>query len=399
MENRIEPYEDALSVAELNEIISRIFKSEEMLHGIYVRGEISGFKASGVHAYFTLKDESAQIQCCCFSYRKTYVPKNGEAVILKATPDYWAPGGRLSLVVETVTPYGLGILYQKIQETKERLKALGVFDEDKKALIPTYPDSVCVVTSKSGAVIRDIITTVRRKNRRIDITVCDVRVQGERAEEDICRALKNIDGLGFDVVIIARGGGSLEDLMPFYGAKLAVAVSEMKTPVISAVGHETDFSICDMAADLRAATPTAAAEYIAYDESALKNAVEDADRRMKRLIIGVLERKRLNLISAIKSLHINAAGLLAEKRLRFVKAAEALSRRAEAVYISKSDKLGRFTLALDKLSPLKLLSSGYFKLEKQGLPIAGVSKLGAGDVVTLYGFDGSAEAEILKSIS
>ncbi|MDR1939892.1 MAG: exodeoxyribonuclease VII large subunit [Clostridiales bacterium] len=386
--------ETALSVSQLNEIINRIFKAEEMLHNICVAGEVSGMSVSGPHAYFTLKDEKAQLQCCCFSYLKTYTPKNGEYIIATGSPDFYIKGGRLSFNVEYIRPFGLGGLYQKIEELKLRLRDKGVFDESKKAAIPRFADNICVVTSKNGAVIRDIATTVRKKNTRVSLTVCDVRVQGERAVEDICRALKNVDRLGFDIVIIARGGGSLEDLMPFYSEEVAMAVYGMRTPTISAVGHETDFSICDMAADYRAPTPTAAAEYAAYDENALKQAYAALLLRMNRQIAKTLEHKRKALVSAARALSANGKGIVSERSAELKRLTAGLVSNMNSIIQKKRSAIERLSAMLDKLSPIKRLESGYFKIERNKLPVSGVSTLKDGDRVRIFGFDGFADAGI-----
>jgi exodeoxyribonuclease VII large subunit len=383
-----------VSVHELNDVINRIFKSEEMLHGVCVAGEISGISVSGPHAYFTLKDELAQLNCCCFSYKKTYFPKNGEAVIARGSPDYWVKGGRLSFNVDSIRPSGEGLLYRRIEELKAKLKAAGVFDEDKKIPVPQFADNICVVTSKTGAVIRDIVKTVRKKNKSLNITVCDVRVQGERAAEDIARALKNVDKAGFDVVIIARGGGSLEDLMPFYSEEVALAVYAMKTPVISAVGHETDFSICDMAADLRMPTPTAAAEYAAFDEDALKAEILSGLLRAKRLIRNNFEYKRSRLISAVRAV-VAAANAGVSERLAYLKSLNfRMSSAAAAVLAKKKGDAERALVALEKAGPIGRLKSGYFKLEKDGETVPEIAGLKLGDDVKIYGIDGAARASV-----
>jgi exodeoxyribonuclease VII large subunit len=368
-----------------------------MLHGISVSGEISGLSFSGAHAYFTLKDENSQMNCCCFSCRKTYVPKNGEAVVVKGSPDYWVKGGRLSFNVDAIQPLGIGLLYQKIEELKVKLRAEGVFDEDKKIPVPRFSKNICVVTSKSGAVIHDIIKTVRKKNQSLNITVCDVRVQGEKAAEDIARALKNVDKSGFDVVIVARGGGSLEDLMPFYSEEVALAVSSMKTPVISAVGHETDFSICDMAADLRMPTPTAAAEYVAYDENALKMWVLGELSRQKNFILNNLERKKTRLVSALRAASAAAGGMIGDRLTRLKKANAAITNAAAAMIERKSGRTERAIVSLEKSGPLNRLKAGYFKIEKGGKTISKISQTAYGDEVKIYGIDGVAHASILKT--
>jgi exodeoxyribonuclease VII large subunit len=253
-----------LSVLQLNTFILRIIEKEGLLHNINVYGEISAI--SGAHAYFTLKDKDAQISCVCFNARKTYVPSaEGESVIIQGSIDYYVKGGKLSLNVNTIQPVGKGLLHIKLEQLKLKLQAEGLFAAEHKKPIPRFAKRVAVVTSVSGAVIRDIITTVRKKNSIIDIDVFDVRVQGDTASSDIIRGLTAVDNLAYDCIILARGGGSLEDLMPFNDERLARVIYALNTPIVSAVGHETDFSISDFVADARAATPTAAAELVAYD--------------------------------------------------------------------------------------------------------------------------------------
>ena len=273
---------NTISVSEVNATIKACVDSP-IFKGLEVFGEISGFKFSGPHAYFTLKDKESQLSCVCFYAAKTYNPKDGESVICKGSVDYYVKGGRLSLQVSSIQPVGKGLLFLEFERLKAKLLEEGLFDAAHKKPIPKFAKRVLVVTSKTGAVIRDIVTTVRRKNPIIDIVVKDVRVQGEGAGKEIAKVLERVDNLGYDVIIIARGGGSLEDLAPFYDEQLVRTVYKMKTPVVSAVGHETDFSLCDFVADARAATPTAAGELVAYDYYAM---ADELKKNMQRLLTG-----------------------------------------------------------------------------------------------------------------
>ena len=231
--------ENTISVSEVNATIKACIDAP-IFKGLEVFGEISGYKFSGAHAYFTLKDKNSQLSCVCFYAQKTYVPKDGESVIVRGSLDYYVKGGRLSLQASSITPVGQGMLFLEFERLKAKLQAEGLFDEAHKKPIPQSAKNVLVVTSKTGAVIRDIVTTVRRKNPVIDIVVKDVRVQGEGGGKEIAKVLERVDNLGYDVIVIARGGGSLEDLAPFYDETLVRAVYKMKTPVVSAVGHETE---------------------------------------------------------------------------------------------------------------------------------------------------------------
>lgn len=383
-----------ISVTEFNNVVKRIFNAEEMLKNIAIQGEVSGFKISGEHAYFAVKDQNSALQCTCFNCRKTYVPKDGEQVIIIGSPDYYVKGGRFSFNVTKIEAYGQGLLFAKIEELKKKLTSEGIFAEEHKKAIPRFSKSICVVTSKTGAVIRDIIKTVKLKNPVIDITVKDVRVQGDGAEREIAAALKAVDLLNYDIVILARGGGSLEDLMPFNSEIIARVVYNMATPVISAVGHETDFSICDFAADLRAATPTAAAEAAAYDYYAV---IENIFNNLKRsnfalnnsLGIKARQTKFLasNLTHKLKEKH---NGNLSKLRSACV----CLKNDVDKNFVLKAHLLEKSITALDNLSPIRILKAGYFRLYSKDLPVMSVKSVKVGDKIYVRGSDGRLTATV-----
>ncbi|MEG1805384.1 MAG: exodeoxyribonuclease VII large subunit, partial [Clostridia bacterium] len=275
-----------LSVVQLNRILNQIFNAEELLHGILVSGEVTNFKIAGAHAYFNLKDDEAQISCTFFNITKssTMTVKNGDKVIVRGTPDFYVKGGTLTLKVNKMTPQGLGELYIKFLELKERLAKEGLFDESHKIAIPVNPKRIGVVTSRTGAVIQDIINVTSRRNPYTDIVLFPVKVQGENAEIEIARGVTKLDEAKIvDVIIVGRGGGSMEDLQAFNTEIVARAVYNCQTPIISAVGHETDFSLCDFASDLRAPTPSAAAEQSTIDlVSELRNFVFKANEMSRK---------------------------------------------------------------------------------------------------------------------
>lgn len=385
--------ENTVSVSEVNASIKACVDSP-IFKGLEVFGEISGFKMSGQHAYFTLKDKFSQISCTCFYAAKTYAPKDGESVIIRGSLDYYVKGGRLSLQANSIQPVGQGALFLEFERLKAKLLAEGIFDEAHKKSIPQFADNVLVVTSKTGAVIRDIVTTVRRKNPIINITVKDVRVQGEGAGKDIAAVLRRVDALGYDVIIIARGGGSLEDLAPFYDEELVRAVYAMNTPVISAVGHETDFSLCDFAADRRAATPTAAGELVAYDYYKLKDELENSVARLRRGVLNIYERKTQRVQLVCSRLRQRAGTFYSEKLRRVERNID----NAKNLVLRKYDLLAaraeRATVALDSLSPLKTLKRGFFSLQRDGKTVNKVSALSVGDTIEIKGGDGCASAQV-----
>lgn len=407
-----------ISVTDFTTVLKRIFYAEDMLKNVAVLGEVSGFKISGGHAYFTLKDKESALPCSCFYVAKTHIPKDGDSVICVGGPDFYQKGGRFSFVVQKIEPYGEGLILKQIEELKKKLAAEGLFDASRKKPIPRFNKEVCVVTSKTGAVIRDIVKTVRLKNPVIDIVVKDVRVQGAGAEKEIAAALKSVDELGFDAVILARGGGSLEDLMPFYTEDVARALYEMQTPVISAVGHETDFSIADMAADLRAATPTAAGEAVAYDYYALRqNILDNLERQRvtvsKRVLSGFEKTKYLatsiNLktgkhlsesVSKIKILNLKMQNCVQSKLTAACKNLEKTSlfmQNSVAAKLSEKEHLiEKALLTLDAKSPVKTLEKGYFKIYSGGKPLSAVKGVKVGDRIAARGADGAFEAVVDK---
>lgn len=390
--------ENTISVSEVNATVKGVMDAP-IFKGLQVFGEVSGFKFSGPHAYFTLKDKNSQLSCVCFYAAKTYNPKDGESVIVRGSLDYYVKGGRLSLQVNNIQPVGQGLLFLEFERLKARLEQEGLFDAAHKKPIPTYAKNVLVVTSKTGAVIRDIVTTVRRKNPVINITVRDVRVQGEGAGKDIAAVLKRVDMLGYDVIIIARGGGSLEDLAPFYDEELVRAVYAMNTPVVSAVGHETDFSLCDFVADVRAATPTAAGELVAYDYCAMVEGVKAYMRMLSVSAIRAYKHASTKAQLCFGKLK-NAATSFYTGRAHRV---ERLIQAAKTSVIRRLDTMDaraeKAIDALDKLSPLKTLKRGYFRLQVGENTVGSVAKIKVGDSITAIGGDGSVKAEVTEIIS
>ena len=241
-----------ITVTELNFYLSRIIDAEELLHNMYVLGEVSGCSIHKGKLYCTLKDENAQISIVCFAVDKTYVPENGEQVLMYGTPTYYQKTGKLSFIARRIEPFGKGKLHLELELLKKRLLEEGIFNDAHKTPAPAYTKNLCVVTSLEGAVIQDIYSTIRRYNQLINICIVNVSVQGKSAESEIIKGLELADRGGFDTIILARGGGSFEDLMPFNSEGVVRAIYRMDTYVISAVGHETDVTLCDLVADNRA---------------------------------------------------------------------------------------------------------------------------------------------------
>lgn len=385
-----------ITVSELNFYLNRIVASEELLQNIPVLGEVSGISVSGNNLYFTIKDESAQLQACFFNFGKGYMPISGEQVLLYGSPDFYARGGRLSFLVNKIEPFGKGKLYAELEKLKQKLAAEGLFDPNRKKPLPKYPLEIGVVTSMSGAVIFDIVNTIRRRNQLSNITLINVPVQGDSAPEAICTGLALADKQNFDAVILARGGGSFEDLLPFNNEKVARAVFQMKTVTVSAVGHETDYSLTDFAADARAMTPTAAAEMLAFDTDAISKEIISKVFTVGQFVTTKIDtfyakvQSRTKEVNYICSAKLNAyaeqvrngvskAKILCESKLT------AIDHRTEII-MSK----------LSALNPANLLQKGYFRVMSKGKDINKIEQLGIGDTFKLYGADGSLEAKVLK---
>jgi exodeoxyribonuclease VII large subunit len=275
---------------------------EERFPAVWVEGEISNFKVyqSG-HAYFTLKDDSAQMRCVLFRNRARrirFTPGDGLHVLAFGAIEVYAQRGEYSLVVELLEPRGLGALQLAFEQLKERLAGEGLFDPARKRLLPRFPRKIGIVTSPSGAAIRDMLRVIGRRFGEIHIVIAAAKVQGEGAAEEVAQGVRDLNALGdVDVIIIGRGGGSLEDLWAFNDEMLARSIAASKVPVISAVGHEVDFTIADFVADLRAATPSAAAELVVREKQAVAESVVDLTRRLRVAAARALVRQRDRLLS------------------------------------------------------------------------------------------------------
>ena len=287
-----------LSVSQLSQQMAAVM--EERFPAVWVEGEISNFKVySSGHAYFTLKDEAAQLRCVLFRTRARRVrfePRDGLHVMAFGAVEIYAQRGDYSLVVELLEPKGVGALQLAFEQLKERLGAEGLFDPARKRPLPRFPRKIGIVTSPSGAAIRDMLRVIGRRFGEIHIVLAPARVQGDGAAAEVAQGIRELNALGgVDVIIVGRGGGSLEDLWAFNDEMLARTIAASKIPVISAVGHEVDFTIADFVADVRAATPSNAAELVVKEKRAVVEALADLDGRLRR-VMGralVLQRDRL----------------------------------------------------------------------------------------------------------
>ncbi len=381
-----------LSVSELSSYITNIFDAEELLHDIKVYGEVSGFSSVRGNLYFNIKDENALMPCIMFGADAKNV-KEGDQIVVAGSIRYYGKFGKVNFYVTSIVPYGSGMLYQKFLELNNKLKEEGLFDKSHKKPLPKNISKIGVITSKTGAVLHDIEKVSHRRNPMLDIDVYPAKVQGVGAEKTIIEGLRYFDKQkDIDVIIIARGGGSIEDLQPFNTESLAREIVATSKPVVSAVGHETDITICDNASSVRVATPSEAGELVArnvfdgfdkfknnldklfYLEN---NLIDEKFNAIDRGINKINDRFSKNFSKKIERARLH---ILKLNSLNFV------DRIENRLSIDES-KL----LVLDPIKPFK---RGYTRLTKGEKLVKGVKMLKTGDLICAEFLDGNATALI-----
>ncbi len=387
--------EKALTVSQLSMYIKQIFDAEEMLYNIKVMGEISGLSVVRGVAYFTLKDENATLSCVCFD-TTDFSFLNGDRVIVTGTPRYYVKGGKLNFNVAKISKYGVGELYQKFLDLKNKLEKKGYFDKANKKQQPQSIKRVGVVTSKEGAVIQDIINVGTRRNPFIDIVLYPVKVQGVNAEREIAKGINVLDNYDVDLIIVARGGGSLEDLEPFNTEVVADAVHNCSKFIVSAVGHETDYTICDFCSDLRAPTPSAAAELV-FDN--IEEKIVDFKQyiiRLKQSIKDVYLDKQQNFVDVYKDLYKNYKNLIVKYQNRFSSCLVEFLHAVNTFIESKQHKLEVLSSMLNKLNPKEVLKLGYASVKKDNKKVASIKDINLNDEMQLTFVDGKVSAIVSK---
>lgn len=386
-----------LTVSQINTYLKSIIDGDYNLKNIYVSGEISNFTnhyRSG-HFYFTLKDDRAAVKAVMFSsaaQRVRFNIQNGMKVIIRGSLGLYERDGVYQLYCEDIQPDGLGALNLAYEQLKEKLEEMGLFDEENKKPLPSFPKRVGVITSPTGAAVHDILTVLERRCPLCEVVFEGVTVQGDSAAGEIAAAIKRFNKLkAADVLIVGRGGGSIEDLWAFNEESVAYAIYESEIPIISAVGHETDFTIADFVSDMRAPTPSAAAELAVPDEKEILFGIDKLYSELTNNVFGIL--------SGYESVY----GVLA-RRLQAVCPKNKLESKQEKVnFLSKSlgkaidTKFDRYSnllssalLKLDSLSPTKIMSKGYAVVsDKDGFTISNAAKIKEGDKLTLSFADGS----------
>lgn len=391
---------DILSVSALNNYIKKLFENNKTLTSVSVRGEISNFvnHRSG-HLYFTLKDADGQIRSVMFRSRALtlkFMPESGMKVIVHGSVTVYPRDGSYQLYATSMQPDGIGALYLAYEQMKERLAKEGLFDDAHKLPIPRIPTTVGVITSPTGAAVRDIINVTGRRFPQAEILLYPALVQGEGAESSLISALDYLDKSALcDVIIIGRGGGSIEDLWAFNGEALARRIYDATTPIISAVGHETDFTICDFVADMRAPTPSAAAEIAVPDRRELAQRLDSFDERLSLALLRKISssRERMQRIND-RMLGFSPANLIKSKREKLLilgdKATYLVNNRLEKSRDALLNTVGK----ADALNPLSILLRGYSVAEKDGRIIKSKNELSLGDKISVRLSDGYVSAEI-----
>lgn len=392
----------ALSVRQLNFYIKSLIDGDPRLNCVTVLGEISNLKnhyQSG-HLYFTLKDKDASINCVMFrSYasRIKFTPENGQQVIVRGRVSVYERDGVYQIYAEEMNDAGLGDIALKFEQTKKKLEAEGLFDIENKRKIPRFPKKIAVVTSPTGAAVRDIVNIISRRWKSAEILICPVSVQGDSAVPEMLTALDKLYELdGIDVCIIGRGGGSAEDLWAFNDERLAYKIYESPFPVISAVGHETDFTISDFVADLRAPTPSAAAELAVPNGEEILDYLIKREGQLKNLLFAKYENSYLKFERlASNKVFTNPVEVIISGRAQTVDLlADRMASALRQTLANLKLRLGKSAAGLDALSPLKTLARGYAVPSIDGRTVASVKQLKNDDILDVRFFDGVAKAQI-----
>ena len=409
-----------ISVSDLNKHIREIL--EGRFPTLWLKAEISNFKAhTSGHFYFSLKDAKAQISAVMFRGYNTglkFRPEDGMEVLVRGKITVYEPRGNYQIFCEMMEPVGAGALQKAFEQLKSKLQKEGLFDQSRKRELPAHPRHIAIVTSPTGAAIRDMLNVLGRRSRGVHITVIPCKVQGDAAPGEIVEAIKLAQKLNdIDVMIVGRGGGSIEDLWAFNDERVARAIASARVPVISAVGHEVDFTIADFVADLRAPTPSAAAELVVQNSADLVNRINAITRALKLSLAQRLGTAREQLSFFAKRLvdpqrrlqdaAIRSDELLQRLEFALTRKLEAqaatvklvamrLRSSAQVLFVRKKDQLQRNMAVLDSLSPLKVLDRGFSMVMKDEKIISQAKDLNPGDVVTIRMCEGSATATVMN---
>lgn len=389
-------YDDVYSVSQVNKLIKALVEGERRFANIQVRGEISNFKRySSGHCYFTLKDAGGVLKAVMFKTAARtlrFEPQNGDTVIAVGRISVYERDGVYQLYTDLMILEGTGDLMLAFEQLKQKLLSEGLFDESRKKQLPVNPKTVGIITSPSGAAVRDLITVSRRRNKGIKLLLYPVRVQGKEAPAEIAHAIEFMNRNKMaDVLIVGRGGGSIEELWAFNEEQTVRAVAASEIPVVSAVGHETDFTLTDFAADKRAATPSQAAEIVVADANAYLNSVAELEKRLKNTVLKRLALSETTLEHLQNSWALSNPQRMLEGRMqRFDFASVRLEQVFNAALTQKQHSCGVLAAKLDALSPLTVLARGYSVTENtDGKIIRSIADIRWGDEIVTQVGDGN----------
>ena len=389
-----------LSVSELNRLAREVLEQSFPL--FWVCGEVSNFtRAASGHWYFSLKDSAAQVKCVMFKGRNTYVdfvPREGDKIEARCTVTLYEARGDFQLTVEFVQKAGLGALFEAFEKLKIKLEHEGLFDPAFKKVIPQHPKTIGIVTSTEAAALRDVLTTLKRRNPQINVIIYPTPVQGKGAAALIARAIHTANARAeVDTLIVCRGGGSMEDLWQFNEEIVARAIDDSAIPTISGVGHETDFTICDFVADMRAATPTAAAELACMDVSSIKNQLASLQNQLDKQVTFSLNQHSQKLDYLARRL-VSPLQQLENKALQLQQLQNRLGLAMQQQLQSKKQALMRLSSSIAQLGPHNVLARGYaFVANNQGQLVKTSQQLRLGETVNITLYQGSASADIVAT--
>lgn len=388
------------SVGQVNRYVKNMFTQDFFLQKVYVKGEVSNCKyhTSG-HIYFSLKDETGTISCVMFAGQRRglgFPMKDGDKVVVGGTVDVYERDGRYQLYAKEITLEGAGDLYERFLALKQELEEMGMFAQEYKQPIPPFVRKLGVVTAPTGAAVQDIRNVSLRRNPYLQIILYPALVQGEGAAESVAKGIRMLDEAGVDVIIAGRGGGSIEDLWAFNEEIVARAIFECRTPVISAVGHETDFTIADFVADLRAPTPSAAAELAVYDYRSVLEAAGSLRERLHRAMWGKTELFREKLSGyQTKLSYVSPQNRLREDRQRLLSLEEAVETAMNLKIKEERQRLSVYLERFSGLSPLKKLNQGYsYVADEKGKTVTSIAGIKKKDRLFISVTDGTIETEV-----
>lgn len=389
--------QEYITVSALNGYIKKIFDNEELLHNIPLLGEVYGVSFSRNVIYFSLKDENASIPCVCFYPAFIDQITEGAKLVCHGSPNFYIKGGKINFNVNRVEQLGKGKLYEEFLALKSKLEQEGLFSQEYKKPIPKNIERIGVITSKEGAVIQDIKNVAWRRNPFVDIVLFNTKVQGLNAENEIAKAINLMSNYEkIDIIIVARGGGSLEDLSAYNTEIVARATFNCKKPIISAVGHETDFTIIDFVSDLRAPTPSAAAELVTEDIEQQKSYFFNLKAKFDNILEDFVDEKKLILYNFLDKIKNQLEKQFLQSKINITTLSKKFENSSISCINNKDYEIGIFETTLEKINPYNVLKQGYAKLEQFGKPILSKNQINFNDNILVYLKDGKFTAKPLK---